>query len=92
MLWFSLSVLVAVPLAHAKPLLPRWGDMKVKHEWATVPANWESIGNAPEGTTIDLRIKLKSSDPDALVKTLYEVSDPSHSRFVSIVSVDLDTN
>ena len=80
MLLLSLSLLVAA--AHAKPLVARWGDMKVKHAWDDVPKHWEPVGPAPEGTTIDLRIKLKSADKDALIATLLEVSDPSHARYV----------
>ncbi|KAI0029548.1 subtilisin-like protein [Vararia minispora EC-137] len=79
MLWLSLSLFVS--LANAKPLVARWDNMKLKHGWETLPAHWVPIGAAPEGATIDLHIKLKSADADALIGTLLEVSDPSHERY-----------
>jgi tripeptidyl-peptidase-1 len=82
MLWLCLPLLAPFTFADATPLARRWGEMKVKHAWDSVPSHWEPVGPAPEGTTIDLRIKLKSADADALIATLLEVSDPSHARFV----------
>jgi len=76
-----LSLVFIATAVSAKPLLPRWGDFMVKHAWDSVPANWVPVGAAPEGTTLDLHLKLKSDNPDALVKTLLEVSDPTHSRY-----------
>ena len=82
MYWFSLSLLALVPLGIAKPISRRWEDHQVKHAWHAVPEGWSSLGSAPQGSTIDLRIKLKSHDEGALHRTLYEVSDPSHPRCV----------
>ncbi|KAH9017707.1 subtilisin-like protein [Lactarius pseudohatsudake] len=81
----ALSVLTTLSAAFlcgfAKPLASRWDGMKVKHAWDAVPKNWETLGNPPNQTTIDLRLALKSHREDALVEALYEVSDPEHSRY-----------
>ncbi|KAH9031560.1 subtilisin-like protein [Lactarius hengduanensis] len=81
MYWLpTLSVLAAVPFTLASPLAPRWDDLQVKHAWNTVPKNWECQGHPPEGSTIDLRIALKPERENALVDTLYEISDPAHPK------------
>ncbi|KAH8989059.1 subtilisin-like protein [Lactarius akahatsu] len=78
---YALSFLTATPLADfATPLAP-WRDMQVKHTWNAVPANWETLGCPPAGTTIDLYIALNSRHDDALIDALYEVSDPKHPRY-----------
>ncbi|KAI0306132.1 subtilisin-like protein [Multifurca ochricompacta] len=78
--WLSvLSVIAVVPFGSlATPLAPRWDDMRVKHNWNTVPQNWECQGHPPDGTTLDLRIALKPHREDALIDALYEVSNPKH--------------
>ncbi|KAH8978359.1 subtilisin-like protein [Lactarius hatsudake] len=68
----------------ATPLASRWDKMKVKHAWDAVPKNWQSLGHPSNQTTIDLYLALKSHREDALVEALYEVSDPQHSRYVTI--------
>ncbi len=64
------------------PLAPLWDNMLVKHTWDAVPANWESIGHPPAGTTIDLHIALEPHRENALIDALYAVSDPSLPRHV----------
>ena len=83
MLRFSLLLTaVALTAASPSPLSRRWGEMVVKHAWTEgAPTKWIAAGPPPPGATIDLRIKLKSADPDALVSTLLEVSNPGHSRY-----------
>ncbi|KAH9055021.1 subtilisin-like protein [Lactarius vividus] len=80
--WLSvLSFLTVTPLADfATPLAP-WGNMRVKHTWSAVPANWETLGCPSAGTTIDLNIALNPHQENALVDTLFEVSDPKHPRY-----------
>ena len=58
--------------------------MRVKHSWGFIPEKWECQGHPPAGTTIDLRIVLKPHRESALIDALYEVSDPNHSKCVSI--------
>ncbi|KAH9172024.1 subtilisin-like protein [Lactarius sanguifluus] len=78
---YVLSFLTATPLAHfATPLAP-WGDVRVKHAWSSVPANWETLGCPSAGTTIDLYIALNPRHDNALIDALYEVSDPKHPRY-----------
>ncbi len=85
MYWLSaLSILAAVPLGLATPLSPHWNDMRLKHSWNSIPEKWEWLGNPLAGTTIDLRIALKPHREDALIDALYEVSDPRHSKYVTI--------
>ncbi|KAH9029913.1 subtilisin-like protein [Lactarius pseudohatsudake] len=76
-----LSFLTAAPLADfATPLAP-WGDMRVRHTWSAVPANWETLGCPFADTTIDLYIALNPHQENALIDALYEVSDPKHPRY-----------
>ncbi|KAH9063919.1 subtilisin-like protein [Lactarius vividus] len=77
-----ISVLAVVPFANiAKPLVPPWDDLRVKHTWSTVPPNWESLGHPSAGTTIDLHFALKPYHENALVDALYEVSDPKSPKY-----------
>ncbi|KAH9067996.1 subtilisin-like protein [Lactarius deliciosus] len=88
--WLSvLSVLSAGSLfILATPLSPLWDDMRLKHAWRTVPANWEIIGHPPVGTTINLYLALKPQREDALIDALYEVSDPRHPKYGLHLSKD----
>ncbi|KAH8999063.1 subtilisin-like protein [Lactarius akahatsu] len=82
-----LSVLAAILLGSlAKPFSPRWDDMRTKHSWNAVPENWESLGNPLNGTTINLYVALKAHHKNALIDTLYEVSDPNHPRYGTYLS------
>ncbi|KAH8994686.1 subtilisin-like protein [Lactarius hatsudake] len=83
----ALSVLAAILLGSlAKPFSPRWDDVRIKHSWNAVPENWESLGNPLSGTTIDLYVALKAHRENALIDTLYEVSDPNHPRYGAYLS------
>ncbi|KAH8983112.1 subtilisin-like protein [Lactarius akahatsu] len=86
---YLLLFLTATPLANfATPLIP-WDDMRVKHTWSAVPANWETLGCPSAGTTIDLYIALNPHQEDALIDALYEVSDPKHLRHVHLTAAPL---
>ncbi|KAH9060148.1 subtilisin-like protein [Lactarius vividus] len=77
-----ISVLAVVPFSNvAKPLIPRWDDLRVKHTWGAVPPNWESLGHPSAGTTIDLHFALKPYHENALIDALYEVSDPKSPKY-----------
>ncbi|KAF8257382.1 subtilisin-like protein [Lactarius quietus] len=80
--WLSaVSFIASATLGNfATPRIP-WHDMHVKHTWHTAPANWESLGHPPADTTIILYIALKPHQETALIDALYEVSDPSHTRY-----------
>ncbi|KAH9170796.1 subtilisin-like protein [Lactarius sanguifluus] len=78
---YVLSFLTAAPPADFATPLALWGDMRVKHTWSAVPANWETLGCPSAGTTIDLYIALNPHQEDALIDALYEVSDPKHPRY-----------
>jgi hypothetical protein len=80
--FFVLSVITSAAISLAKPIAPRWDDMKVKHSWDTIPDIWEHHGHPPDGATIDLRIALKPHRENTLIETLYEVSDPKHPKCV----------
>ncbi|KAH8995019.1 subtilisin-like protein [Lactarius akahatsu] len=78
-----ISVLAVVPFANiAKPLIPSWDDLLVKHTWSAVPPNWQSLGHPSAGTTIDLHFALKPYHENALIDALYEVSDPKSPKHV----------
>ncbi|KAI9458695.1 hypothetical protein BJY52DRAFT_1223443 [Lactarius psammicola] len=62
------SVLAAIsPDGLAKPLSPRWDDMRTKHSWNAIPKNWESLGRPPSSTTTDLYFALKPYGEKALI-------------------------
>ncbi|KAH9000929.1 peptidase S8/S53 domain-containing protein [Lactarius hatsudake] len=65
----------------AKRLSLPWEDMHIKHSWNAVPKDWVAMGPPPPGTTIDLYIAVKPRRENALVDTLYEVSQPGHPRY-----------
>ncbi|KAH9166016.1 subtilisin-like protein [Lactarius sanguifluus] len=82
-----LSVLAVILLGSlAKPFSPHWDDMRIKHSWNAVPENWQSLGNPLSGTTIDLHVALKAHRENALIDTLYQVSDPNHPRYGTYLS------
>ncbi|KAH9020166.1 subtilisin-like protein [Lactarius pseudohatsudake] len=86
---YALSFLTVTPLADfARPLAP-WGDVRVKHAWSSVPANWETLGCPSTGTTIDLYIALNPRHDNALIDALYEVSDPKHPRHIHLTAAPL---
>ncbi|KAH8995588.1 subtilisin-like protein [Lactarius hatsudake] len=86
---YVLSFLTATPLANFATLLAPWDNMRVKHTWSTVPANWETLGCPSAGTTIDLYIALNPHQENALIDALYEVSDPKHPRHVHLTAAPL---
>ncbi|KAH9166721.1 subtilisin-like protein [Lactarius sanguifluus] len=73
------------PLDSAATLFaPNWNVMHTKHRWNAIPGKWESIGQPPVGTTIDLRIALKPHREHALADAIYEVSNPNHPKHVAL--------
>ncbi|KAH9159722.1 subtilisin-like protein [Lactarius sanguifluus] len=85
---FRLSVLCALiiittPLDSAATLFPpNWNDIHTKHRWNAIPGKWESIGQPPVGTTIDLHISLKPHREHALTDAIHGVSNPKHPKHV----------
>ena len=79
----GISLLIAVPLYSLEKLLvPPWDDIRVKHTWNAVPPNWETLGDPPAGTTIDLHVALMPHNENALIDELYEVSVPGSPKRV----------
>ena len=77
------TALAVIPLTGlGRSLTPLWDPMSVKHTWHTVPANWETLGDPPAGSTIDLHVALKPYREKALTNALYEVSNPRHRKHV----------
>ncbi|KAH9168821.1 subtilisin-like protein [Lactarius sanguifluus] len=70
----------------ATPFAPNWNDMHTKHRWNAIPGKWESIGQPPVGTTIDLRIALKPHREHAITDAIYEVSNPKHPKYGAYLS------
>ncbi|KAI9433494.1 subtilisin-like protein [Lactarius indigo] len=70
----------------ATPPTRRWNRTMVKHSWNTVPEAWETLGHPPADTTIDLFLKMKPQDENALVDVLREVSDPRHAKYGAYLS------
>ncbi|KAH9060187.1 subtilisin-like protein [Lactarius vividus] len=80
--FFVISVIAAATFPDfVTPLAPSWDDLRIKHTWDAVPANWETLGSPPSGTTIDLHVALKSHNESALIEALYDVSDPRSPKY-----------
>ena len=82
--WPVLSTLATMvfTVSLATPVAPHWDDVRVKHAWNIIPADWESLGPPPAGTTIDLHVALKPRNENALIDAVYEVSTPGHPKKV----------
>ncbi|KAH9041312.1 subtilisin-like protein [Lactarius pseudohatsudake] len=86
--YLRLSVLCALAVVArpidsvATPFLPNWNDMHTKHRWNAIPGKWETIGQPPVGTTIDLSIALRPHREHALTDAIHEVSNPKHPKHV----------
>jgi tripeptidyl-peptidase-1 len=86
-----LFILAAALLAAAATALPsHWGQMLVKHKWDDLPDNWVSVGHPPDNATIRLYIALKPNRENALIDTLYEVSQPEHPKHVLFTTPQLE--
>ncbi|KAH9058271.1 subtilisin-like protein [Lactarius vividus] len=85
-LWLSvlctLAVITRSLYSVATPFAPNWNDIHTKHKWNAIPDKWESIGQPPDGTTIDLHFALKPHREHALTDVIYEVSNPKHPKHV----------
>ncbi|KAF2198800.1 tripeptidyl-peptidase 1 precursor [Delitschia confertaspora ATCC 74209] len=86
---FAAALLAAAIAAHsavAGPIKAR--SPYVVKETHEPPSTWTRRGRAHGGSTIRLQIGLKQANQDELVRHLYEVSDPSHSRYGKHLSAD----
>ena len=82
-----LSVLSAGLACHAiMPSPSPWDEMLIKHKWDSIPDNWVSLGQPPNGTTIKFHIALKANRENALIDALHEVSHPRHPKHVLFTS------
>ncbi|KAF7983704.1 hypothetical protein HWV62_19635 [Athelia sp. TMB] len=88
MIWSTFLVLALAQLSVANPVSKRWDDLSIRHAWSEVPKGWELQGPAPGDHTMSLRIGLKQDKIDELIATLYEVSDPAHSKYGKHLSVE----
>lgn len=71
----------------ATPLSKRWDDFEVKHAWFDIPAGWERHADAPPDHVLNLKINLKQDKFDDLTNHLYQVSNPTHPRYVAVLLV-----
>jgi hypothetical protein len=82
LIWSSALFSSLLQIATANPLnLKRWDDLETKHAWTETPRNWELVGPAQRDQSMQMRIGLKQDRIDELIDHLYQVSDPSHSRY-----------
>ncbi|KAH9019170.1 subtilisin-like protein [Lactarius pseudohatsudake] len=84
--FWALAVITRPLDSAATPFAPNWNDTRTKHRWNAIPSKWESIGQPPAGTTIDLRIALKPHREHALTDAIYEVSNPKHPKYGAYLS------
>ncbi|KAH9164752.1 subtilisin-like protein [Lactarius sanguifluus] len=82
----ALAVITTPLDSAASPFPPAWDDIHTKHRWNAIPGKWESIGQPPVGTTIDLRIALKPHREHALTDAIHEVSNPKHPKYGAYLS------
>lgn len=75
-------IALALAQASATPLAKRFEDFSVRHSWNEVPKGWEFHSTPAPDHRFELRIGVNKANPDDLVRTLYEVSDPKHNRHV----------
>jgi tripeptidyl-peptidase I len=87
MLLWQIIALALSQLASATPLAKRFDDYSVRHAWNEVPNGWEFHSVPAPEHRFKLRIDINSANPDDLINTLYEVSDPKHSRYVQYSSL-----
>ena len=86
--WLSmLSFLIAMLLADFATAAANWDEVLIKHTWNAIPANWESLGNATAGATINLYIALKPNRESALIDALSEVSNPENPKHVLLIAL-----
>lgn len=81
-IWSTVLVFGFLQVGLAKTLSRRWDDVAEKHSWTEVPNGWVHEGNAPSDYRMNMRIGLRHGNRDKLIASLYEVSDPSHPRYV----------
>jgi tripeptidyl-peptidase-1 len=80
-----LLVLLAVSEAVlASPVRSAYAVKDTHH----VPQRWSRVQRADPDHMIYLQISLKQSQFDELERHLYEVSDPSHSRYGQHLTID----
>ena len=80
--WLPTLFFLIALLANFATAVVHWDEVLVKHTWNTVPANWESLGNATAGAVINLYIALKPGRESALIDALFEVSNPENTKHV----------
>lgn len=87
MRWSSALLFIAGNMVFASPApSKRWESLPFleKHSWSTVPQGWVYHSAPSPEHLLDMRIGLKKARGSELITTLYEVSTPSHERYVSI--------
>lgn len=82
MRWSLVLACSLLQLCVAKPLAKRWDDFLEKHSWIQVPKGWQLHSVPSPDHEFEMTIGLKQHKHDDLIKTLYEVSDPKHERWV----------
>ncbi|EIW76307.1 tripeptidyl peptidase A [Coniophora puteana RWD-64-598 SS2] len=75
------SALLASQLVYAAPKSFRGCSHKLKESIAGPPHGWTPVAAAPKDHVIDLKIALPQPNFGTLEKHLWEVSDPSHTRY-----------
>lgn len=85
--WLRILAFLPLALALSTPLEKRWNNFQTKHAWEDVPRGWVvHDADAPKDHILKMRIGLKQNRFGDLVEELYQVSDPSHERYVHEIS------
>jgi len=81
MVFLKLSALLSLALLVSGAPSAVWSDFTVRHALAEVPRGWEIHSRAPADHIINLSIALTQGRVDDLIRTLYEVSDPTKDTY-----------
>lgn len=75
----SVSSVLATPVGRTGTTISKRYSV---FETASVPASWSRLSSAPKSHVLDMKLALKQkAGQDEIAKHLYEISDPSHSRY-----------
>ena len=78
--------LLATTFALSPPEKRDW--VYARHDSSAIPRGWKLVAPAPDSAMVKLRIALPQNRFDELENHLYEVSDPSHSRYGEHLSIE----
>lgn len=74
-------LVLAFGLANAIPYIPLPSSLKIIDSLPRVPQGWTRLEQPPPSVPLRLRIALEEPDHTLFEQTLFQVSDPNHSKY-----------